>query len=54
MLNFSMGTQSLIECIETASLKTVLTSKEFVKVAGLYSVIEEMEKKVIKISAVKF
>ncbi|WP_456364044.1 AMP-binding protein [Priestia aryabhattai] len=46
MLNFSMGTQSLIECIETASLKTVLTSKEFVKVAGLYSVIEEMEKKV--------
>jgi len=45
LLNFSMGTQSLIDCIETARLKTVLTSKEFIKVAQLTSVINEMEKK---------
>lgn len=46
ILNFSMGTKSLIDCIETASLRTVITSKEFIKVADLHSVIEEMEKKV--------
>ena len=46
VLNFSMDTPSLIDCVETASLKTILTSKEFVEVADLHSVIEEMEKKV--------
>ena len=46
LLNFSMGTGSLIDCIETASLKVVLTSREFIKVAELSSVIEEMEKRV--------
>lgn len=46
VLNFSMDTPSLIDCIETTSLKTVLTSKEFIEVADLHSVIEEMEKKV--------
>ncbi|MGF7535429.1 AMP-binding protein [Bacillus mexicanus] len=46
VLNFSMGTQSVLDCIETASLKTVITSRDFVKVADLSSVIEEMEKKV--------
>ncbi|GGE52407.1 hypothetical protein GCM10011391_34090 [Pullulanibacillus camelliae] len=46
LLNFSMGTQNLMDCIETARLKTVFTSKEFIKVAQLTSVIDEMEKKV--------
>lgn len=46
LLNYSMGTNSLIDCIETASLQTVLTSRKFIKVADLTSVIEEMEKKV--------
>jgi len=49
LLNFSMGTQSLIDCIETAQLQTVLTSKNFIEVAQLTSVIAEMEKKAIKI-----
>ncbi|MGV3489147.1 MAG: AMP-binding protein [Tuberibacillus sp.] len=44
ILNFSMGAQSLVDCIETASLRTVITSREFIKVANLYSVIDEMEK----------
>ncbi|MFP7487267.1 AMP-binding protein [Priestia filamentosa] len=46
VLNFSMGALTLLDCIETAALKTVITSKAFVEVAGLAMVIEEMEKKV--------
>lgn len=46
LLNFSMDSKSLLDCIETASLKTVLTSKEFIRAGELTSVIEEMEKKV--------
>ncbi|MGN5650742.1 AMP-binding protein [Bacillus sp. Brlt_9] len=46
VLNFTMGTQSLLDCIETASLQTVLTSKEFIEAADLGTVVEEMEKKV--------
>jgi acyl-[acyl-carrier-protein]-phospholipid O-acyltransferase / long-chain-fatty-acid--[acyl-carrier-protein] ligase len=46
LLNFSMGAQSIVDCLETASLKTVFTSREFIKVAQLSSVVEEMEKKV--------
>lgn len=46
LLNFSMGTQNLIDCLETAALKTVFTSREFIKVAQLSSVVDEMEKKV--------
>ncbi|WEG14810.1 AMP-binding protein [Pullulanibacillus sp. KACC 23026] len=46
LLNFSMGTQNLLDCIETAELQTVLTSREFIKVAKVSPVIDEMEKKV--------
>lgn len=46
VLNFSMGVQSILDCLETTSLKTVITSREFIKVAELSPVIEEMEKKV--------
>ncbi|MDD9149783.1 AMP-binding protein [Sporolactobacillus sp. CQH2019] len=46
ILNFTMGTQNIIDCIETASLETVITSRQFVKKADLGYVIEEMEKQV--------
>lgn len=46
ILNFTMGTQNIIDCIETASLETVITSREFVKKANLSYVVEEMEKQV--------
>ncbi|WP_236620365.1 AMP-binding protein [Sporolactobacillus laevolacticus] len=46
ILNFTMGTQNIIDCMETASLKTVLTSKEFIKKADLGYTLEEMEKQV--------
>ncbi|GGL60557.1 hypothetical protein GCM10007968_25700 [Sporolactobacillus putidus] len=46
ILNFTMGTQNIIDCIETASLKTVITSRVFVKAADLGYTVEEMEKQV--------
>ncbi|MCO7124393.1 AMP-binding protein [Sporolactobacillus shoreicorticis] len=46
LLNFTMGTTNIIDCIETASLGTVITSREFVKTANLGFVVEEMEKQV--------
>ncbi|SFG17475.1 acyl-[acyl-carrier-protein]-phospholipid O-acyltransferase / long-chain-fatty-acid--[acyl-carrier-protein] ligase [Sporolactobacillus nakayamae] len=46
LLNFTMGTTNIIDCIETASLGTVITSREFVKKADLGFVVEEMEKQV--------
>ncbi|WP_353948367.1 AMP-binding protein [Sporolactobacillus sp. Y61] len=47
LLNFTMGTQNIIDCIETVSpMETVITSREFVKKADLEFVIEEMEKQV--------
>lgn len=46
LLNFTMGTDSLIDCVETASLKTVLTSRQFIKQANLSMVVDELEKKV--------
>ncbi|MCO7175384.1 AMP-binding protein [Sporolactobacillus kofuensis] len=46
ILNFTMGPRNIIDCMETASLKTVLTSREFIKKADLGYVIEEMEKEV--------
>ncbi|MCI1858278.1 MAG: AMP-binding protein [Sporolactobacillus sp.] len=46
LLNFTMGTQNIIDCIETASLGTVITSREFVKKANLDFTVEEMGKQV--------
>lgn len=46
ILNFTMGTQNIIDCIETAALETVITSRAFVRKADLGYVIEEMEKQV--------
>ncbi len=44
MLNFSAGVKSLLSACETASVKTVLTSKRFVKLSRMEDVIEELEK----------
>lgn len=46
LLNFTMGARNIIDCIQTASLKTVMTSREFIKKADLGYVLEEMEKEV--------
>ncbi|MCL1632003.1 AMP-binding protein [Sporolactobacillus sp. CPB3-1] len=46
LLNFTMGTQNIIDCMETASLQTVITSREFVKKADLSFTLDEMEKQV--------
>lgn len=46
ILNFTMGAQNIIDCIETASVETVITSREFIKQADLGYVLEEMEKQV--------
>ncbi len=44
ILNFSTGLQSLKDCIETASLTTVITSKEFVEKGGFKETIDELGK----------
>ncbi|MFT8709972.1 MAG: AMP-binding protein [Sporolactobacillus sp.] len=46
ILNFTMGAQNIIDCIETASVETVITSRAFIKQANLDYVLEEMEKQV--------
>ncbi|RYL93456.1 bifunctional acyl-ACP--phospholipid O-acyltransferase/long-chain-fatty-acid--ACP ligase [Sporolactobacillus sp. THM7-4] len=46
ILNFTMGTQNIIDCIETTGLKTVITSRLFVRKADLGYTVEEMEKEV--------
>ena len=45
ILNFSMGIKTLMDCIETAQIKQIFTSKLFVEKAGLEPLIAEMEKK---------
>jgi acyl-[acyl-carrier-protein]-phospholipid O-acyltransferase/long-chain-fatty-acid--[acyl-carrier-protein] ligase len=55
ILNFSMGAQTLIDCINTAEIKTVVTSREFIEKGRLENVIKEMEKqcKIIYLEDVK-
>lgn len=43
VLNFTMGTANLVNCIETANIKDVITSKQFVKKMGLKEVIEVLK-----------
>lgn len=42
ILNFSSGTQNLLDCAETAQLKTILTSQEFIEKAGLSGLIDQL------------
>jgi len=44
MLNFSTGAKGMISACETAAIKTVYTSRRFIKMARLEKVIEELEK----------
>ena len=46
ILNFSLGIQTILECIDTVDLKSIITSKTFIKKANLESLISEIEKKV--------
>jgi acyl-[acyl-carrier-protein]-phospholipid O-acyltransferase / long-chain-fatty-acid--[acyl-carrier-protein] ligase len=43
ILNFSMGTQTLLECCETAGIKTIITAEEFVKKGKFEHIIEAFE-----------
>ena len=45
ILNFSMGMKTVMDCIETAQVNQIITSKLFVEKAGLEPLITEMEKK---------
>lgn len=42
ILNFSAGSQNILDCAETAQLKTILTSREFVQKGGLAGLIEQL------------
>ena len=46
MLNFSAGVSGVISACETATLKTVITSRQFIEVANLGPLVEELEKHV--------
>jgi acyl-[acyl-carrier-protein]-phospholipid O-acyltransferase/long-chain-fatty-acid--[acyl-carrier-protein] ligase len=46
LLNFTMGAQNIVDCIETASLGTVITSRQFIEKANLGFALGEMEKQV--------
>ncbi|MFV0626685.1 MAG: acyl-[ACP]--phospholipid O-acyltransferase [Alphaproteobacteria bacterium] len=49
MLNFSAGVKSLITCCKTANVKTVYTSKIFIKKAKLSETVEQIEAEGIKV-----
>lgn len=44
LLNFSMGEQALIDCVETADLKVIITSKVFIKAGELEDTINKISK----------
>ncbi len=57
MLNYSAGVKSLIDAIETAQIKRVVTSEQFIKTAKLESVIETVAQQgteVIYLEQLKF
>lgn len=49
ILNFTMGQQTLVECCETANIRTILSSREFISKANLEEVIEHLINKGYKI-----
>jgi len=46
MLNISVGVSGIISACETAALKNIITSRQFIEVAGLASVMEELKQHV--------
>ena len=46
MLNFSMGANTLLDCVNVAELKTVLSSRAFIEQGELHHLIEALENNV--------
>jgi acyl-[acyl-carrier-protein]-phospholipid O-acyltransferase/long-chain-fatty-acid--[acyl-carrier-protein] ligase len=44
MLNFSMGTHSVLSCAQTANVKTIVSAREFIKKAKLEPMVESLTK----------
>lgn len=49
MLNFSLGGRSLVNCCRTASIKTVVTSRKFVKLGKLEALITAVEEEGLRV-----
>lgn len=49
VLNFTMGYSVLIDCCETADIKTIITSKQFIEVAELHELVEVLKNNHIQI-----
>lgn len=49
MINFTQGKSQIISCLETADIKTVLTSKKVVRVLELEELIEEIKNRSIDV-----
>ncbi len=49
MLNYSSGVKNIISCCQAAALKTVITSKRFIRLGDLHHIIDEMKKQAIEI-----
>ncbi|GAB6422255.1 hypothetical protein bcgnr5378_36470 [Bacillus cereus] len=43
LLNYTHGAKTMLHCVETAELSTVITSKLFIKKAGLNEIVEELK-----------
>lgn len=46
MLNYTMGARGVLSAVETAAIRSVVTSRRFVEVAGLQEIVEAVEQKV--------
>ncbi len=44
IINFSAGPRNVVDCVQTAGIKTVFSSREFVEKADLEALIESLEK----------
>lgn len=45
LLNFTMGSQTILDCCETSNVSSILTSKEFVRKANLEELIQTLSKR---------
>ncbi len=43
IINFSTGPRNVVDCVQTAGIKTVLSSREFIEKAGLEAMAESLE-----------
>ncbi|WP_096201785.1 AMP-binding protein [Bacillus sp. FJAT-45350] len=49
ILNFTMGHRTMLDCCETANLKTILTSKQFIEKGELHELIAVLKKEGLQI-----